>query len=60
MRNVVPGDYTLFAWEEIDRGAYFDPEFLGRYEDRGHAVHIEENGHLSVELDAIPAAETLP
>jgi hypothetical protein len=60
MRNVVPGDYTLFAWEEIDRGAYFDPEFLGRYEDRGHAVHIEENAHLSVELDAIPAAETLP
>jgi protocatechuate 3,4-dioxygenase beta subunit len=60
MRNIIPGDYTLFAWEQIDRGAYFDPEFLGRYEDRGTAVHVEEGGHLSVKLDVIPAAETVP
>jgi len=60
MRNIVPGDYTLFAWEQMDRGAYFDPEFLGKYEDRGKAVHVEEGGHLSVQLDVIPAAETVP
>jgi hypothetical protein len=60
MRNIVPGDYTLFAWEQIDRGAYFDPEFLGQYEDRGKAVHVEEGGHLSVHLEVIPAAETVP
>jgi hypothetical protein len=60
MRNVVPGDYTIFSWEQIDRGAYFDPEFLARYEDRGKAVHVEEGGHLSVKLDLIPAAETVP
>jgi Carboxypeptidase regulatory-like domain len=60
IRNVSPGDYTLFAWEQIDRGAYFDPEFLGRYEDRGKAVHVEEGGHISVKLDVIPATETVP
>ncbi len=60
MRNVVPGDYTIFAWEQIDRGAYFDPEFLARYEDRGKAVHVEEGGQVSVKLDLIPAAETVP
>lgn len=60
MRNVSPGDYTLFAWEQIERGAYLDPDFLGQYEDRGHAVHVEESGHVSVQLDVIPAAETVP
>ncbi len=60
MRNVVPGDYTIFAWEQIDRGAYFDPEFLARYEDRGKAVHVEEGGQVSVKLDLIPAAEMVP
>jgi len=60
MRNIVPGDYTLFAWEQIDRGAYFDPEFLGRYEDRGKAVHIDEDGHISVQLEIIPTSDTVP
>jgi hypothetical protein len=60
MRNVAPGDYTLFAWEQVERGAYMDPEFLGQYEDRGKAVHVEEGGHVSVQLDVIPAAETVP
>jgi hypothetical protein len=60
MRNVAPGDYTLFAWEQIERGAYMDPDFLGQYEDQGKAVHVEEGGQLSVQLDVIPAAETVP
>jgi Carboxypeptidase regulatory-like domain len=60
MRNIVPGDYMLFAWEQIDRGAYFDPEFLGRFEERGKALHVEEGGHTSVKLEEIPAAETVP
>ena len=60
MRNIIPGDYTLFAWEQIDRGAYFDPEFLGQYEDRGKAVHVEESGHANVKLEVIPAVEIVP
>jgi hypothetical protein len=60
MRNVTPGDYTLFAWEQIERGAYMDPDFLGQYEDRGKAVHVEEGGRVSVQLEVIPANETVP
>lgn len=60
MRNVTPGDYTLFAWEQIERSEYMDPDFLGHYEDRGKAVHVDEAGHLSVQLDVIPASETVP
>jgi hypothetical protein len=60
LRNVTPGDYTLFAWEQIERGAYMDPDFLGQYEDRGKAVHVEEGGRVSVQLEVIPANETVP
>jgi hypothetical protein len=60
MRNVAPGDYTIFAWEHVERGAYMDPDFLGEYEDRGKAVHVEEGGHASAQIDLIPASETGP
>jgi protocatechuate 3,4-dioxygenase beta subunit len=60
LRNVVPGNYTLFAWEQVDRDAFFDPEFLAQYEDRGKAVHVEEGDHITVKLDEIPATETVP
>jgi protocatechuate 3,4-dioxygenase beta subunit len=60
MRNIVPGDYTIFAWEQIDRGAYFDPEFLAQYEGYGKAIHVEDSGHLNLKLELIPASETIP
>jgi hypothetical protein len=60
MRSVTPGDYTLFAWEQIENGAFMDPDFLGQYADRGRAVHVEEGSHLNVQLDAIPASEAVP
>ena len=60
LRNVIPGDYTLFAWEQVDRVAYFDPEFIARYEDRGKAVHIDEGGQITVKLEVIPASDTVP
>ena len=59
LRSVPPGDYTLFAWEHIDRGAYYDPEFLGQYEALGKSVHMEEGVHVSVQLDLISTAETV-
>lgn len=31
MRNVARGDYKLFAWEDIEPGAYNDPDVLRRY-----------------------------
>jgi hypothetical protein len=54
LRNVVPGDYTIFAWERIEHEAYLDPDVLGRYEDGGKALHMEEDGHMTLQLDVIP------
>jgi hypothetical protein len=55
LENIPPGDYKLFAWQEIERGAYLDSEFLQQFEGRGKAVSLKEGASLSLQLDVIPA-----
>ena len=38
--SVPPGDYKLFAWEDIDDGAWLDPDVIKLYESRGTAVAV--------------------
>lgn len=56
--SITPGDYKLFAWEEIERGMYLDPDFLQLYEDSGKSMKIEEGGNLNLQLELIPANES--
>jgi hypothetical protein len=57
IRGIAPGDYTLFAWESVERGAYQDPEFLRPYRERGKPVRVDEDSRLNSQLDVIPANE---
>ncbi|MEE8201038.1 MAG: carboxypeptidase-like regulatory domain-containing protein [Candidatus Acidoferrales bacterium] len=59
LRGIAPGEYTLFAWEEIEVGAYYDPDLLRRYEKSGQSVRVREADHLSLQLELIPADEVL-
>jgi hypothetical protein len=60
LRGLPPGDYTLFAWESIDGEAYYNPEYLRAYEDRGKPMRVREGNRMSVQLKAIPSAEDQP
>jgi hypothetical protein len=53
MQSVVPGDYKIFAFEELERGAFMDPEFLAAYEGSGKDVTVKEGDVLSVQVDVI-------
>jgi len=55
LKNLEPGEYKVFAWEDVEYGAYMDPDFLRPLEDRGQSVSIQESGHESVQLNVIPA-----
>jgi hypothetical protein len=55
MRGVAPGDYRLFAWEDLESFAYFDPDVLKQYESQGKPVRVEESSRLAVETRLIPA-----
>ena len=57
MPGLPPGDYKLFAWEEIEGESFKDSEFLKTYESQGKPVHIREREQQAVQLDLIPAEE---
>lgn len=46
-KTVPPGTYSLFAWEDVEPGIWWDPEFLKNYEARGERVTLKPAGHES-------------
>ncbi|HET9833862.1 MAG TPA: carboxypeptidase regulatory-like domain-containing protein [Vicinamibacterales bacterium] len=55
IRGITPGEYRLFAWEEIEPFSYFNPEVLRQYETRGTLVRIGESSRETAEVRIIPA-----
>jgi 5-hydroxyisourate hydrolase-like protein (transthyretin family) len=53
--KIVPGDYTLFAWEALEPYAYFDPELLRRSDSKGMTVHVGELSRQTLNVTAIAA-----
>lgn len=54
IEGVPPGDYRAFAWEDVETGAWQDPDFIRTFENRGRPVRIDEDSTSSVELRVIP------
>jgi hypothetical protein len=42
LKNLYPGSYKVYAWSEIESGAYMDPDFMRQYENAGESVTIKE------------------
>ena len=55
LKTVEPGEYKLFAWEDMESEEYLDPEFLKPVEARGSAITIHEGSHESADLQLISA-----
>ena len=51
--GLIPGDYKIFAWEDIENGAWADPEFMRNFDGRGTSVHIDERGRATVNVKVI-------
>jgi hypothetical protein len=52
-KGIAPGDYKLFAWDEVEYRAYEDPEFMKPYENLGQGVTIRESAHETAQLKLI-------
>jgi hypothetical protein len=59
LKNAEPGDYKAYAWEDVEPGAYMDPDFVKPVENRGESITIHESGREKIQLELIPA-ETTP
>jgi Carboxypeptidase regulatory-like domain len=52
-QEIPPGDYKLFAWDDVETGAWENAEFISVYEPRGRAVRVSENSKDDVTLNVI-------
>jgi hypothetical protein len=43
LRGIAPGAYHVFAWPDIEAGAYRNADFMKQYEDRGQALRINRD-----------------
>ena len=56
-KGLKPGDYQILAWEDVEPGAYQDPDFVKPFEVRMKSVKLSANGREAVQLKAIGADE---
>jgi protocatechuate 3,4-dioxygenase beta subunit len=52
-KNLVPGDYKAFCWDDVPYGAWMDPDFLTPQDSRGTAITIPERTPQSLQLTLI-------
>jgi Carboxypeptidase regulatory-like domain len=55
IRGLPPGDYKIFAWEDADKDAIMDLDFVRGYEEKGTRIEIADGEKKSIELNVIPA-----
>ncbi|MGA2195657.1 MAG: carboxypeptidase regulatory-like domain-containing protein [Bryobacteraceae bacterium] len=53
--RVNPGEYKVYAWDEVENGAWFDPDFLKPVESTGSPVSVREGSPVTIQVATIPA-----
>ena len=53
LKGIVPGEYKILAWDDIEPGAYQDPDILKRYESKAEILSLQEGDHKSASLKVI-------
>jgi hypothetical protein len=53
-QNVNPGAYKIFAFDQIDAGAWEDATLMQGYEGGGQQIRVLENSQQTLDLKVIP------
>jgi len=59
MRGVAPGQYTIFAWENIYNQAWLNPRYLDHYLAKGRTITIGNTPPAEIQLEALPTENYL-
>jgi hypothetical protein len=54
MQDITPGDYKVFAWENVEHDAWQDPNFIQAFEHAGRPVRINDGSTENLQLPVIP------
>jgi hypothetical protein len=52
-KNLDPGQYKVYAWKDVESGAYMDPDFVGPVENRGETLTIREGSQENLQVKLI-------
>jgi protocatechuate 3,4-dioxygenase beta subunit len=53
--RVTPGEYQVYAWEDVQYGQWFDPDWMKAYEGKGESLTAKEGSPVNLKLTMIPA-----
>ena len=53
IEGLPPGNYKLFAWEDVEPQLWHDPGFMRAYEDLGQTLAVAEGSSQTVDLAGI-------
>jgi uncharacterized protein (DUF2141 family) len=53
IKDVPPGEYQVFAWQDVTDGAPEDPDFRKPFENQAISLKMQPNGHEKLQLTAI-------
>ena len=56
-QGIRPGKYRLYAWEEFEAGAQFDPDVTGPFEARSVAIEVAEGARKEAAVTRISVDE---
>ena len=54
LEGIAPADYRIYAWEDVENGAWQDQDFLRQFDDRSKPIRINEISTSNIELRVIP------
>jgi protocatechuate 3,4-dioxygenase beta subunit len=53
-RGIPPGTYKAYAWETVPNSAWFNSDFMQKYESRGQPVTLDRGATVALQLSVIP------
>jgi len=59
-KDIIPGDYRLYAWDQNSPVPYLEHGALEPYETQGQAVHLKEGDRLTVPVKLISGEGSNP
>ena len=57
IRGAAPGEYKVFAWEDVENDAWFDADFMKNYESQGTSLSVSEWERSTLSLRVIPSSK---
>jgi hypothetical protein len=53
LKGITPGEAKIFAWPDVEEGAWLDPEFLKTIEDQGEPVKLDAREHRALRIHTV-------